>query len=181
MKSALRNSLLILFAVSCLFGATKASAQERNVERIRQLESRVTQLEGFLNQLHQRVSNLEYNQRPEPYPPVSSEVVCLITDSGYSKVFLGRGRMALEAEAAAREVCGRETHPSYCQASMKCSDPRKDQPINGAVCVITDSGYQKTFKGEGKSLVEAEYKVRKSCGDSVHPSYCTGSVRCDSY
>jgi hypothetical protein len=46
---------------------------------------------------------------------------------------------------------------------------------------LTDSGFGKTFRGEATSLVEAEYNARKSCGGSVHPSYCLGTVRCDTY
>lgn len=186
MKSVFKNALAILLSASCLLAAKSAHAQERgqerSLERIRILETRVNHLEGVLAQLHQRVSNLEYNQRPEPFPPPAAhEVACMLTDTGYSKVFLGKGRMALEAEAAVRDACGKAVHPSYCQSSVKCSDPRQDRPINGAVCVLTDTGYSKTFKGEAKSLIEAEFKARKACGDSVHPSYCTGTIRCDTY
>lgn len=186
MKSVFRNTLGILLSASCLFAAQSVYAQERgqerSLERIRILESRVNQLEGVLAHLHQRVSNLEYSQRPEPFPPpVAQEVACMLTDTGFSKVFLGKGRVKLEAEAAAREACGKTVHPSYCQAAVKCSDPRQERPINGAICVLTDTGYSRTFKGEGKSLVEAEFKTRKACGESVHPSYCTSTIRCESH
>ncbi|WII73830.1 hypothetical protein QJS83_08060 [Bdellovibrio sp. 22V] len=180
MMSALRNSVILVLSACCFFFATNAHAQDRNAERIRILESRVYQLEGALSQINQRLTNLEYGQRPPPFPePGRTEVACMITDSGYSKVFLGKGRVKLEAEAAARESCGKAVHPSYCQGSIKCSD--KEPLVRGAICVITDTGYSKTFKAEGITILEAEYKARKACGDQVHPSYCTGAIRCDSF
>ena len=87
----------------------------------------------------------------------------------------------MEAEAAARESCAKSVHASYCQAVVKCSDPRQERPIAGAICMLTDAGYQKIFKGEGKSLIEAEYNARKQCGDSVHASYCTSAIRCETF
>ncbi|AFY02167.1 hypothetical protein [Bdellovibrio bacteriovorus] len=180
--SLIRSSLVLVLSASCFLFAHSAGAQDRSAERIRILETRVNQLEGVISQINQRVSNLEYNQRPEPYPPPAAlEVACMITDSGYSKVFLGKGRIKLEAEASAREACGKGVHASYCQGAVKCSDPRTERPIAGAICMLTDSGYGKTFKGEGKSLVEAEFNARKSCGDQVHPSYCVPNVRCDTF
>ncbi|CAE80350.1 hypothetical protein predicted by Glimmer/Critica [Bdellovibrio bacteriovorus HD100] len=185
MMSLIRNSLVLGLSAACFLFANSAGAQERgqerSLERIRILETRVNQLEGIISQINQRVSNLEYNQRPEPYPPVAAEVACMVTDTGYSKVFLGKGRIKLEAEAAAREACGKAVHSSYCQGAVKCSDPRQDRPIAGAICMLTDTGYAKTFKGEGKSLIEAEYNTRKQCGDQVHPSYCVGSIRCETF
>nr|BFD60118.1 hypothetical protein CKG001_22250 [Bdellovibrio sp. CKG001] len=182
MMSAIRNSLVLLLSATCFFFAHNAGAQDRNSqERIRVLETRVYQLEANLSQINQRLANLEYGQRPPPFPEPAQEVACLITDTGYNKVFLGKGRIKIEAEAAAREACGKSVHPSYCQAAVKCSDPRQERPIAGAICMLTDTGYQKTFKGEGKSLIEAEYNARKQCGDSVHASYCVGAVRCDTF
>jgi len=179
--SLFKNSLVLLLSVTCLFFSTQAGAQIRPDDRVRMLENRVNQLESLINQLHQRVSNLEYNQRPQPYPEPLQEVACLIEDTGYNKVFLGKGRTRLEAEAVVRELCSRETHPTYCQAQPKCSNPREERGINGALCVMTDTGYSKTFKAEGKSLIEAEFNVRKACGSGTHPSYCKGPIRCESF
>ena len=47
-------------------------------------------------------------------------------------------------------------------------------------CMLTDTGYTKTFLSNGRNQIEAEANVRKACGESVHPSYCTGSVKCSS-
>lgn len=182
MMSLIRNSLVLGLSAVCFLFAHNAGAQDRSAERIRILETRVNQLEGIISNINQRVSNLEYGQRPQPYPePVAQEVACMLTDTGYSKVFLGKGRIKLEAEAAVRESCGKAVHASYCQAAVKCSEPRGDRPIQGAICVLTDTGYNKTFKGEGKSLIEAEFQARSQCGSQVHPSYCLANVRCDTF
>lgn len=186
--SVLRNSLALLLSVSCLLGAQSANAQARPEERIRILETRVNQLEKTISYMDQRLSNLEYN-RPGPYPgpvpppppPVSQEIACMLIDSGFSKVFLGKGKVRVDAEAAARQSCGKSVHSSYCNSNVKCSDPRQDGYINGAVCILTDSGFGRTFRGEATTLIEAEYNARKACGGSVHSSYCLNDVRCDTY
>lgn len=186
MMSLIRNSLVLVLSASCFLFAQSAGAQERgqerSLERIRILESRVNHLEGIINHINQRVSSLEYNQRPPTHPePVPVGVACQLIDTGYQKVFLGKGRMKLEAEAEARETCGKSVHSSYCLGSVKCSDPAQDRLIQAAVCMLIDTGYSKTFKGEGRNVVEAEYNARKNCGNSVHSSYCIGAIRCDSF
>lgn len=179
--SVFRNGFAILLSVCCFIIATNAQAQDRTAERIRVLESRVYQLESVIVQMNQRINALEYGQRPFPYPqtPIQSEIACMIIDSGHSKSYLGKGRTQIEAEANAREACGKSTHSSYCTTTAKCDE--RNQLVDGATCMLVDSGHSKTFKGDGKSLVEAEYKARKSCSDSVHAVYCKTNVRCDTY
>src|SRR5690606_29374757 len=117
------------------------------------------------------------NPGPAPY----TEHICVITDSGYGKIFLGKGRIKLEAETAAKDACAKEVHQTYCQSTIKCNNPATDRPVNGAICVLTDSGYSKTFKGEAKTLLEAEYNARKACGSAVHPTYCNSTIRCETF
>lgn len=180
MLSLVKISIGAVLSTLLLFSPGATAQQRQNGDRIRVLEQRVQQLENIISSIHQRVSNLEYNRRPDPYPePVAQESICMLIDTGYSKVFLGRGRLKLEAEAEVREACGKAVHSSYCQGAMKCNDPHSDRRINGAMCVLTDTGYSKTFRGEGKSLIEAEYAARKTCGEAVHASYCVGAIRCE--
>ncbi|KHD87028.1 MAG: hypothetical protein OM95_16570 [Bdellovibrio sp. ArHS] len=183
MLSALRKSLVLVLGCSLLMSAS-AFAQnrgDREAERIRVLESKVNQLESLVYGLHQRVTSLEYQRPTPPPPPVPVEMACMITDSGYGKVFLGKGRTKLEAEAQAKEQCGNSVHASYCNTNLKCSDPNQDRATQGAICVVTDSGYGKTFKGEARTLLEAEFNARKACNESVHASYCNAKARCDTF
>ncbi|KYG60420.1 hypothetical protein [Bdellovibrio bacteriovorus] len=179
--SVLRKSLVLVLGCCLLLGVS-AHAQSREAERIRILETKVSQLEGLIYNLNQRVSNLEYQNPPMPPPPPPIvEVACMTTDTGYNKVFLGKGRTKLEAEAKAKESCGNSVNAVYCNGSVKCSDPAQDRLTQGALCVLTDTGYNKIFRGEGRSPVEAEYNARKACGNSVNPVYCTASVRCETF
>lgn len=181
MVSLVKKSVGVVLSALLLFSPGAIAQQRQNGDRIRALEQRVQQLEDIIYSLNQRLSNLEYNRRPDPYPtPGAQESVCTLIDTGYNKVFLGKGRVKLEAEAAVRESCSKTVHPSYCQGAIKCNDPQA-RWVNGAMCVLTDTGYSKTFKGEAKTLIEAEYNTRKACGDSVHPSYCVGAIRCESF
>ena len=157
-------------------------------ERIQNLESLVMQMNQRLIEVENRVFSLPgipgggYPGHPGHgggFRP--SEISCLLIDSGYSKVFFAKGRTSLEAEANVRSECGQSVHSSYCTGSIKCSDSSQERRINGAICILKDTGYSKIFKGEASTLLEAEYKARKACGDTVHSSYCKSDIRCDVY
>lgn len=193
MMAFIRNSLVLAISLLMLMAASNAKAQIRpgapiggggaTEERVRILESRVGQLEASLYQINQRLAAVESNQRPQPYPyPTQpTEQACLLTDSLVYKVSLGKGRTRLEAEANARTACASNVHASYCQAAVKCTDERDAQIRQGAICILKDTLLSKTYKGEAKTFIEAEFQARKACGESVHGSYCKADVRCEAY
>lgn len=173
-----------LFMASTLLLASSASAQlqGRPEERLRYLENRVSQLEYSLSQINQRLAILESNQRPQPYPGgPSREVSCMIVDTLIGKPSLSKGRTRMEAEANVREACGKNVHSSYCQANVKCSDERDLSVRQGVLCILKDTLLSKTYKGEGKSFIEAEFQVRKACADNVHGSYCKAEAQCEAF
>ncbi|MGZ3770950.1 MAG: hypothetical protein ACXVCP_15080 [Bdellovibrio sp.] len=178
--SLVRKSLGAILSLSFLF-SFGANAQMRDGgDRIRILESRVQQLEDIIYNMNLRLSNLENAGRPSPYPqPNPTGSVCMLTDTGYNKVFLGKGPVQLAAEAEARQNCGKAVNSSYCQSEVKCNDPQQDRYTHYAFCVLIDTGYNKTFKGEANTLIEAEYNTRKACSESVNSSYCVGAIRCE--
>lgn len=168
MLSLVIKSLGVVLSVSFLFALNANAQQREHGERVRILEARVQQLEDVIYNINQRVSNLEYSRRPNPYPqPIPQESVCMLIDTGYNKIFLGKGRVKLEAEAEVRQNCGKAVSSSYCQGTIKCNDATEDRYTTVAFCVLTDTGYSKTFKGEAKSLIEAEYNTRKACSENV--------------
>lgn len=157
--------------------------------RLNNLESRLSQTEYQLNMalnkieaLERLVGSLNPVRPPHPPPPVyNSKVSCLLVDTGYTKTFLASGRNTLEAEAEVRKVCGQSVHASYCRGAVKCDNGQNSPPYaRGFLCMVTDSGYGKTFTGEGDTQLEAEAKAKMSCQESVHASYC-GKVeaRCE--
>lgn len=197
MFASLKKSLVLSLSCALLLGATAANAEivpgrpgggggynngGNTEERVRGLEARVGQLEANLSQLNQRLSALE---RPAPYPgqPVQPlEQACMITDSLMNKVSLGKGRTRLEAEANARQACSGQTAAMYCQTAAKCTDPQRESQVRrGVMCVLGDTLMNKTYKGDAKSFIEAEYQVRKACSDSVAAMYCKADVRCEAY
>jgi hypothetical protein len=105
--------------------------------------------------------------------------VCLLTDSGYSKTFLGKGATKLDAEFDAKRQCSSAIHSSYCASGrLKCDDV---VPAQVVTCVITDTGYSKIFRGSGDSALEAEANAKIECQKSVNASYCApAAVRCES-
>lgn len=183
--SAFKKLFVLILTTSFVLIHPFANAQSYQdpKNRNRDLETKIQQMEMLLQNLNQRVSNLEYNNQYKPSLPNQQQqaTLCMLTDTGYEKVFLGSGKVGLEAEIAVREACGKEVHQSYCQGAVKCNSPQKDAWINGAICMLTDTGYSKVFKGEATTLLEAEYKARKSCSSSVHQSYCKASVKCETY
>ncbi len=184
MMAFIRNSLVLVFSFVLLMGASTASAQVRpgnDSERVRILESRVGQLESSLYQINQRLTMLESSQRPQPYPTQPQEMACMVVDTLVYKASLGKGRTRLEAEANARQACASSVHSSYCQAAVKCTDERDAQVRQGVMCVLQDTLISRTYKGDAKTYVEAEFQARKSCSESVHGSYCRADVRCEAY
>lgn len=185
-----KKQILLILAAILFLAHTVANAQSYNVPKNRNndLEAKLQQMEIQLKNLNQRVTILEYQNQFKPSLPrpnhqqqQQQDILCMLRDTGYSKVFLGSGKVGLEAEASVREACGKEVHQSYCQDTVKCNSPQKDAWINGAFCMLTDTGYSKVFRGEATTLLEAEFKVRKACGSSVHPSYCKANVKCETY
>ncbi|MDG0816045.1 hypothetical protein [Bdellovibrio svalbardensis] len=201
MMAFIRNSLVIVFSLALLMGASTASARYsdevgaqagqggvrpsngygNNEERVRVLETRVGQLEYSLYQINQRLAALETSQRPQPYPTQPQEMACMVVDSLVYRASLGKGRTKLEAEANARQACASSVHSSYCQTAAKCSDERDLQVRQGVMCVLKDTLVSRTYKGEAKTFVEAEYQARKVCAESVHGSYCRAEVRCEAF
>jgi len=105
-------------------------------------------------------------------------VACLLGDNFRGDVFLGKGRVTIEAEQAARASCARNSSASYCSSEVRCSDIRESQP---SICVIKDSFRGDSFKGEGESVLEAEFNARRACSSNSSASYCSQKVTCQSY
>ncbi len=146
------------------------------------MDQRVRELERTVRYMDQRIRNLEAITSPRPLPPpVQSSYTCMIVDSGYSKTFYGKGRTLIETEFETKQNCAKSVHSSYCQNITKCSTDQMDPYAKEYFCLVTDSGYGKTFKGEGSDQIEAEAKAKQACQSAVHPSYC-GKVtaKCES-
>ncbi len=176
MKTLLSVLLLIAFATPAL------------AEHPVNLEQRVRNLERQMNRLSQRVVELEYANGGGSggnYPMPAFEANCMLIDSGYGKTFLGTGFTKIDAEFNARKACNTAVNATYCTGSnalLRCDDTSTRSSIR-SVCLVTDSGYGKVFRGEGLTQVAAEAKARQSCQQSVNATYCSGSnvkAQCDS-
>jgi hypothetical protein len=155
----------------------------REDDRIRRLERDVLFLQRESDDLKARLNRVEDflddrgGHRP---PPRDLKNICMLIDSGYSKTFLAEANSKLDAEYNVRQKCAANVHASYCQAGKLKCDTNQDSRGRGFVCMITDSGYSKNFRGEGVSLVAAEATARISCQNSVHASYCVNvAARCE--
>ena len=137
---------------------------QRLQKRLRRMNQRLVAVEEFLDQM---------NGYP-PAPPMEHESVCMMVDSGYKKVFIGKGKSQLDAEFEANQLCAKSTHPTYCgsQALLKCDSTSDSPNVSGYVCVVQDSGYKKYFRAEGKTKVEAEALAKQACQKATHPTYC---------
>lgn len=57
---------------------------------------------------------------------------------------------------------------------------RIPRDVRGYYCVVTDSGYGKSFSARGADPIEAEAKAKQACQASVHSSYCGPvAARCE--
>jgi hypothetical protein len=173
--------IALLFVAACPF----ASANEVRSTSLRdpvtdQLLYRIYALEQSMRDLDARVSYLEGSTNPLPPRTGSVGISCLLVDSGYSKTFLGKASTKLQAESLARQECGKVVNSSYCDGSVRCSNPVRDPNITGYFCTMTDTGYSKIFNGEGTDAIEAEAHAKQACQASVNATYCgETSVRCE--
>lgn len=179
----------ILLCLS-VFTLMTISANAQSHDQIGQLEYRVRSLEDIVRGMDQRLRVLEAGAAnpypPPPYPPQppypgpAASYSCLLVDTGYSKTFYGKSSSRLQAETIARQECGKSVNASYCAGPARCSDGVTQPYSRGYFCTLVDSGYSKTFSGEGADAIEAEAKAKQSCQSSVHPSYCGNvTARCE--
>lgn len=142
------------------------------------LENRVSELERIVYDLHQRISTLENGGSR---PPRFQEISCMVTADAYNNVYLGKGRTRLDAETTALQACANSLNASVCK-KVVCDDSNRTN-IRGAVCVVTAKAYNNVYKGEGTTLIEAEYKARKACETSLNGSVCNSNnpVRCETF
>jgi hypothetical protein len=103
-----------------------------------------------------------------------------LTDGGYQKTFIGKGRNKTEAEANVLNTCGKVVNASFCNSGvLTCSAGVAEPGINGYICVIKDSGYGKVFRGEAKNKIEAEALAKQSCQSTVSASFCAVKANCE--
>lgn len=156
---------LVIFGISSL-----ANAQVRRPPpEFSNLEQRVQYLEDSIRRHEFRLNQIE---KGGYQPPSDEGVACIVVDSGYNKVFLGKGRTNLQAETEARQNCGKGVHPSYCSSAVRCDDGKGNPRARGYYCVVKDSGYGKVFSGEADNIIEAEYNAKFACQSAVNATYC---------
>lgn len=188
MKSLLKSICLIATALAV---TVPALAQQRlqpgrptPVDAdVARLERSVQHLSDQLSSLNRRVRNLEnlLDSRPVPQPQ-EVEYACLIIESLVSRSFLGKGRSQLDAEFQAKQNCSKTTSAQYCNnpaTILKCSNNLNTR-ATGFVCIVSDSLVSRTFRGEGKTQVEAEANAKIACQNTTSAQYC-GKVtpRCE--
>jgi len=179
----------------CIIGSSIAFAQirervpmppiGRGDARVLELEGKVRELERTLYDVDQRLRTIETGgyigqPLPVPAPGYRQQISCLLVDSGFQKTFLGKADTQLQAEVMARQECAKKVHQSYCNSKVRCSDGVTDLYARGHYCMIIDSGFSKTFSGQGADAIEAEAKAKQACQASVHSSYCGNvTARCE--
>lgn len=180
---------LCLLAVAGIF-CLNSFAESRPRPPRRDLEYRIGQLERQSNEIMRSLHNISYrldeleNSGPLPPPEPRPEVMhaCLIVDSGYHKTFRSQATSRLDAEYGARLSCQKSVSANYCAGSaiLKCDSTKDLYQVEKFICVVTDSGYNKTFRGEGVTAVAAEAHAKENCQKAVSPNYC-GKVepRCE--
>ena len=179
--------LIAVASVFCLnsFAEPRPRPPRRDLEyRIGQLERQSSEIMRSLRDISYRLDELEANGPTFPPEEPRPETIhaCLIVDSGYSKTFVGQAKSKLDAEYSARLSCQSEVNASYCGAgaTLKCDSNKDAYQIEKFICVVIDSGYSKSFRGEGITAVAAEAHAKSNCQKAVNASYC-GKVqpRCE--
>lgn len=134
---------------------------------------RVRELEKQVADLNQRLVRCEDSNRP-----VFKDVTCMVS-SDMNSFFIGKGHTEIDAKAAALQSCQNSINAMFCK-NVRCDNPQETSRIRGATCMLT-SDMNTVYKGEGSSLLEAEYNVRKTCSSSVNGMFCKRNVECQTY
>ena len=147
-------------------GGNQNEELDRRVDR---LERETSEMRDSIRRLEQRLDSL--TQAPPPAAIVSA---CMLVDTGFTRTFLGVSMNRLDAEYSARKACQTSVNATFCGATaqLKCDD-NSAAPYATRVCMVTDSGFNRLFRGEGRTFVEAEAKAKQACQDSVNPSFCS--------
>ncbi len=159
----------IIIATAMLFG-NFAFAQIPNFEmRMRNVEQKTYQLEQQNMQLQRRVWDLEQYIYHNPPPPTDTMYVCAFEHTSSFRVYMGKSRSKIEAEAIAKNACVSSTvSPQYC-ALYECSA----EDVAGHTCRITHTVNKQDYLGRGKSLTEAKSSARNTCAASTaRPQFC---------
>ncbi|MCB0347772.1 MAG: hypothetical protein KDD37_03010 [Bdellovibrionales bacterium] len=181
-KLFLKVSLVLLTMAPALSVAQQRSDRDGDVRR---LERSVSDLQRDVDRLNRRLSRVEqYLENGNGVPGPSPAVVysCMVVDSGHTKTFLGVGSSQLDAEFQAKSECGNTVNAVYCTSGkIKCDNNLDmDRRARGAVCLVTDSGHNRQFRGEGATLIAAEANAKIACQKSVNAVYCgNASARCE--
>lgn len=185
--SSQEDFMKLILTLAILFGSLLVNAQTDPYDRARidRLERAVNRLESLASSLERRITDLERNNGGSPWPspqppPVENAVSCLVVDTGFLRTFLGKGRTSVQAEVEAKKSCEKSVNASYCNGKVKCA--QMDRMYSGFTCVVTDTGFGRTFSSDGRDAVEAEAKAKMDCQSKVNPSYCGNApVRCEGY
>lgn len=158
---------------------------DRLERRVWELERDLTVMRDAQTALTYRIEHLERGTYPQPQPqpqppyppapaPIPTVANCMVVDGGFNKTFLGTGSNQMDAEYNARRACESSVSASFCSSTaiLKCDDNLKSPYIQKFVCMINDSGFSKSFRGEGVTPVEAEARAKQACQTSVSPSFC---------
>lgn len=145
-------------------------------QRVERLERQLNETNRLVYQLQNRLDQIQGPNFPPPY--VAPFSACMLTDSVFSKVFLGVGKGRMDAEYSARQACQSTINASYCSNNLRCDD-NQQSPYASFSCLVTDSVFGKVFRGEGRTPIEAEAKAKQECQKSVNPNFCGGvQARC---
>lgn len=184
LKDKISKILLLLLVVAPSLAVAQRDIDRDSQQRLVRLERSVSQLQRTVDDLSYRLQRVEDllddGGRRQPLPPVDVTFACMIVDSGHTKTFLGTDKSKIDAEYNARNKCSQSVHSSYCANGKLTCDDNLDSRGRGYVCVVTDSGNGRTFRGEGITSVAAEANAKMACQSSVHSSYCGNVIaRCE--
>lgn len=169
---------IIILILSMLVYSASFAQNNQLAERVRKLEQQMYQVQQNVYHLENRVRHLESGGYLPPLPPPSVGYSAILIDTGYAKTFLGVGNTRLQAEANARQECGKVVNAAYCNGAVRIGQAKPGN--RGYFCMVTDSGYGKSFSGEGPDEIQAEARAKIACQASVNAAYC-GNVtpRCE--
>lgn len=103
----------------------------------------------------------------------SNQWICLIRNTHFSRTFVGKATTEIDAQYEVQTTCERSGNwPENCDKSTLNCAPILS-PRFSAVCLVTNTRFNKTFRGKGRNWVEAKAEAFQNCEtDGNWPENC---------
>jgi hypothetical protein len=152
---------------------------DRTERLVQQLDERVRMLDDRLRVLEEERRHRPIVPMPPPPAPFVGQFACVLTNPYSNLSYSGNGLNNIDAEFGARKACqDRDGYASGCTSAVRCD--QESSPVANKTCMVQNRYSNLTYRGSGKSKIEAEYQAKLACqnSDGYVAGCASGTLTC---